>query len=307
MLVVLCHPIFSKRDDSVKFVLGYIVVIGCVLGGYMMHGGYLAALWQPSEFIIIGGAAAGAFIVANPVHNIKAVGRYIPLMMKGTRFKSDDYLELLGMLYLVFDKIRRSGMLAIEDDVEDPEQSAIFQSFPKILKDHHVMDFISDYLRIMVLGNMNPHEIENLMDIELDTHHHESMLPSEAVTTMSDGLPAFGIVAAVMGVVITMGYISEPPEVLGTKVAAALVGTFLGVLLAYGFVGPLGQGLKHIADEEAAYFVCIKTCFIATLQGYGPDLALEYGRKTLPSVVRPSFSQLEESLRERKAAAKQAG
>ena len=289
-----------------KFILGYVVVMGCVLGGYIMHGGFLSALYQPSEFVIIGGAAAGAFIVANPIHNMRAVGRNIPLIMKGDRFKTDDYLELLGMLYMVFDKIRRSGMLAIEDDVENPEQSSIFQMFPKIQQDHHVMDFISDYLRIMVLGNMNPHEIENLMDIELETHHHESMLPSEAVTTMSDGLPAFGIVAAVMGVVVTMGYISEPPEVLGTKVAAALVGTFLGVLLAYGFVGPLGSALKHLADEEAAYFVCIKTCFIATLQGYGPDLALEYGRKTLPSVVRPSFSQLEESLRERKAAAKQA-
>jgi chemotaxis protein MotA len=289
-----------------KFILGYVVVLGCVLGGYMMHGGFLSALWQPSEFVIIGGAAAGAFIVANPIHNMRAVGRSMPLILKGDRFNTDDYLELLGMLYMVFDKIRRSGMLAIEDDVENPDQSSIFQMFPKIQQDHHVMDFVSDYLRIMVLGNMNPHEIENLMDIELETHHHESMQPSEAVTTMSDGLPAFGIVAAVMGVVVTMGYISEPPEVLGTKVAAALVGTFLGVLLAYGFVGPLGTALKHLADEEAAYFVCIKTCFIATLQGYGPDLALEYGRKTLPSVVRPSFSQLEESLRERKAAAKQA-
>jgi len=237
----------------------------------MMHGGFLSALWQPSEFVIIGGAAAGAFIVANPIHNMRAVGRSMPLILKGDRFNTDDYLELLGMLYMVFDKIRRSGMLAIEDDVENPEQSTIFQMFPKIQQDHH-----------------------------------ESMQPSEAVTTMSDGLPAFGIVAAVMGVVVTMGYISEPPEVLGTKVAAALVGMFLGVLLAYGFVGPLGNALKHLADEEAAYFVCIKTCFIATLQGYGPDLALEYGRKTLPSVVRPSFSQLEESLRERKAAAKQA-
>ena len=289
-----------------KFFFGYIVVIGCVLGGYRMHGGMIGLLYQPSEFVIIGGAALGAFIVANPIHNIRAIGHQIPLMIKGDRYKTDDYLDLLGMLYMVFDKIRRSGMLAIEDDVENPEQSAIFQMFPKIQGNHHAMDFISDYLRIMVLGNMNPHEIENLMDIELETHHHESMLPAEAVTTVADGLPAFGIVAAVMGVVVTMGYISEPPEILGGLVGAALVGTFLGVLLAYGFVAPLGHGLKHLADEEAAYFVCIKTCFIATLQGYGPDLALEYGRKTLPSVVRPSFSQLEESLRERKAAAKQA-
>lgn len=289
-----------------KFILGYLIVIGGVFGGYIWHGGSMAALNQPAEFLIIFGAAIGAFVVANPVHNMRAVGRNIPLMIKGDRYHKADYLELLGLLYMVFDKIRRSGMLAIEDDVENPEQSSIFQMFPKIQQDHHVMDFISDYLRIMVLGNMNPHEIENLMDIELETHHHESMLPSEAVTTMSDGLPAFGIVAAVMGVVVTMGYISEPPEILGTKVAAALVGTFLGVLLAYGFVGPVGNALKHLADEEAAYFVCIKTCFIATLQGYGPDLALEYGRKTLPSVVRPSFSELEESLRERKAAAKQA-
>ena len=289
-----------------KFILGYLIVIGGVFGGYIWHGGSMAALNQPAEFLIIFGAAIGAFVVANPVHNMRAVGRNIPLMIKGDRYHTADYLELLGLLYMVFDKIRRSGMLAIEDDVENPEQSSIFQMFPKIQQDHHVMDFISDYLRIMVLGNMNPHEIENLMDIELETHHHESMLPSEAVTTMSDGLPAFGIVAAVMGVVVTMGYISEPPEILGTKVAAALVGTFLGVLLAYGFVGPVGNALKHLADEEAAYFVCIKTCFIATLQGYGPDFALEYGRKTLPSVVRPSFSELEESLRERKAAAKQA-
>jgi chemotaxis protein MotA len=195
-------------------------------------------------------------------------------------------------------------MLALEDDVDRPEESEIWQQFPEILHDHHVKDFVCDIIRIKINGNLNVHEVEALMDIELDTHHHEAMAPSGAMQLMADGLPAFGIVAAVMGVVITMGFISEPPEVLGQKVGAALVGTFVGVLLSYGFAGPIASALKTVAEEDGAFLMCIKTCLIADISGYQPNMALEFGRKTIPSTVRPGANVLEDRIRELKAAAK---
>lgn len=276
-----------------KLIVGFIIVIGCVLGGFVLSHGEPAALWQPFEVLIIGGAAFGAFVVSNPGKVIKSVFAGIPLLLKGSKYSKALYLDLLGLMYDLFSKSRKDGLMSLEADIEDPKQSPIFKKYPKILADHHVLDFISDYLRLMVGGNMNPFELENLMDVELETHHHEAGQAHTALTKVADGLPGFGIVAAVLGIVITMASIGGPPEEIGAHVAAALVGTFLGILMAYGFVGPMAVSLEHIAHEESKFFECIKVCLMATLNGYAPQIAVEFGRKTLFSTERPSFTELE--------------
>lgn len=209
-------------------------------------------------------------------------------------------MDLLGLMFKLFSKARKEGLMALEDDIEMPHESEIFKEVPKILANHHLIDFICDYLRLMVGGNMNAFELESLMDLELETHHHESEAPSHALQVMADGLPAFGIVAAVMGVVITMGYISEPPEVLGHHVGAALVGTFMGILMGYGFAGPWAASMGEQAKEEGLIFGCAKTCIIATLNGYTPQIAVEFGRKALTSDLRPTFIELEEYVKGQK-------
>lgn len=280
-----------------KFIIGLLVVTGCVIGGYVLSHGNLGILFQPYEFMIIFGAATGAFIASNPGVVIKEVLRSIPTLLKGSRYNRQSYLDLLALMFQLFTKARKEGLMALENDIEAPQESPIFANYPKVLADHHALEFICDYLRLMVGGSMNSMELENLMDLELETHHEEAHLPSHAVTAMSDGLPAFGIVAAVLGVVITMGSISEPPEVLGQHIAAALVGTFLGILLSYGYVGPMGQFLGHVKREEAKYLECIKICIMATLNGYTPQIAVEFGRKALYSNVRPGFLELEEHVK----------
>ena len=250
-----------------KLILGYIIVTSCVLGGYVLSHGKLMAIWQPFELLIIGGAAFGAFVISNPGKIIKEVFGSIPLLLKGSKYNKALYMDLLALMYDLFTKSRKAGLMALEADIEEPHDSPIFQKYPKILADHHAMDFISDYLRLMVGGNMNPFELENLMDIELETHHHESGAAHTALTKVADALPGFGIVAAVLGIVITMGMIGGPPEALGAHVGAALVGTFLGILIAYGYVGPMAIMLEHIAHEETKFLECIKVCLLATLNG----------------------------------------
>lgn len=276
-----------------KLIIGCIIVTACVLGGFVLSHGEVMALWQPYEILIICGAAFGAFVIANPGKVIKAVFAAIPLMLKGSKYNKKLYLDLLGLMFDIFSKSRKDGLMALENDIEEPKQSPIFKKYPKIAADHHVLDFITDYLRLMVGGNMNPFELENLMDIELDSHHHQASQAHTAITQVSDGLPGFGIVAAVLGIVITMASIGGPPEVLGHHVAAALVGTFLGILLAYGFVGPMANSLEHIANEEAKFYECIKVCLMATLNGYAPQIAVEFGRKSLFASERPGFAELE--------------
>lgn len=280
-----------------KLIIGLIIVTACVLGGFVLSGGQLLALYHPSEILIIAGGATGAFIISNPPPVIKAVLKGLPKLFGGMRYSKQSYMDLLALMYDLFAKARKEGLMALENDIEEPDQSEIFKKYPKLLANKHVMEFITDYMRLMVGGSMNPFELENLMDLELDIHHEETMLPSDSVMTMSDGLPGFGIVAAVMGVVITMGSVGEAPEILGMKIAAALVGTFLGLLLAYGFVGPLATALKHRADEEGKFLGCIKVCIMATLNGYTPQIAVEFGRKALPSNVRPGFIELEEHVK----------
>jgi chemotaxis protein MotA len=283
-----------------KFIIGVLLVFAAVIGGYLLSHGDLLLLYQPFELLIILGGAFGAFVIANPKNVIIASIKGVLALLKGSLYGKQHYMDVLGLMFDLFSKSRKDGLMALEGDIEDPAQSPIFQKYPKILSNHHLVDFISDYLRLMVGGNMNAFELENLMDLELETHHHEAEKPATAITLMSDGLPAFGIVAAVMGVVITMGFISEPPEVLGAHVGAALVGTFLGILLAYGFVGPMGNAMGSQVEEESKLYECIKVCILATLNGYTPQIAVEFGRKALYSNVRPGFVELEEFIKNNK-------
>jgi chemotaxis protein MotA len=285
----------------VLVIVGYIVVLGCIFGGFAIAGGHLGSLFQPVELLMIGGGAAGAFFVGNSNKAIKATLKALPTVFKGSKYTRATYMELMALLYELLTKIRKEGLMSIEGDIEKPEESPLFSKYPTILADHHAIEFMTDYLRIMVSGNMNAMEIENLMENEIETHHHEGEVPAHCITKLGDGLPAFGIVAAVMGVVHTMESVGIPPAELGILIAKALVGTFLGILLAYGFVGPLGSLLEQKLHEGTKMLQTIKVTLLASLNGYAPALAVEFGRKVLYSTERPSFSELEEHV---KAAAK---
>ncbi|HMU63682.1 MAG: flagellar motor stator protein MotA [Nitrosomonas sp.] len=281
--------------------VGYLIVIISVFGGFALAGGHLVSLFQPVELLMIGGGALGAFFVGNSGKAIKATLKALPHVFKGAKYTKDVYMELMTLLYEILGKIRKEGLMAIEADVEDPHKSPLFSKYPKILSDHHVIEFITDYLRLMVGGNLNPLEIENLMDGEIETHHQEEEVPIHAIAKLGDGLPAFGIVAAVMGVVHTMESVGIPPAELGKLIAAALVGTFLGILLAYGFVGPLASKLEQRLHESSKLLECIKVTLLANLNGYAPALAIEFGRKVLYSTERPSFAELEKHVKQSKA------
>lgn len=280
-----------------KLILGAIVVMASVLGGFMAHGGQLLAIWQPFEIVIICGAALGAFIIANPMKVVMGALKSVPALLGGPVYKKQDYMDLLGLMYDLFSKARKEGLMGIEGDIEEPEESAVFQKYPRILKNHHAVEFVSDYMRLVVSGSMNSFELDNLMDVELETHHHEVAEPGHAVQRVANALPAFGIVAAVLGIVNTMESIGGPIEQIGGKVAAALVGTFLGILLAYGFVGPMSTALERRAEEETRFLTCLKACILANVQGYSPQVAVEFGRKTMAPALRPSFQELEEHLK----------
>lgn len=250
---------------------------------------------------MIAGAALGAFFVGNSGKAIKATLKALPGIFQGARYTKAVYMELMTLLYEVLGKIRKEGLMSIEADVDDPAKSPLFTKYPKILSDHHAIEFITDYLRLMVGGNLNPLEIENLMDGEIETHHQEGEVPVHVISKMGDALPAFGIVAAVMGVVHTMASVGIPPAELGKLIAAALVGTFLGILLAYGFIGPLASRLEQRLHESGKLLECIKVTLLANLNGYAPALAVEFGRKVLFSTERPSFIELEKHVKQSKA------
>jgi chemotaxis protein MotA len=272
---------------------GYIIVIFSVFGGFAMAGGELGAMYQPIELLMIGGSALGAFIVGNPAKTLKATSKALPGIFKGSKYTKELYLELMALLYEVLHKVRQEGLMSIETDIESPAESALFQKYPKILGDHHLVEFITDYLRMMVSGNLNALEIEALMDHEIETHHHEGAIPAHAIQRTADGLPAFGIVAAVMGVVHTMASVGLPPQELGMLIAHALVGTFLGILLSYGFVAPVAALLEQKLAESSKIYQCVKVTLLASLNGYAPQIAVEFGRKVLYSTERPGFSELE--------------
>ncbi len=277
--------------------IGAAIVLAAVLGGFVLSHGELVALWQPFELLIILGASGGAFIIANPVSVTLGTFKQIPNLFIGKNYSKVLYLELLALFYQLFNIIRREGLIAVERHIEDPETSEVFTRFPEVIRDPHVLEFICDYLRLMVIGDMTSYELENLMDIELETHHHEQSAPSLALVKVADALPGFGIVAAVLGIVITMGALGGPPEELGLHVAAALVGTFLGILIAYGFVAPTATALESMVSEEAKFYECMKVCILATINGMPPQIAVEFGRKTLYSKVRPSFYELEQCVK----------
>jgi chemotaxis protein MotA len=281
-------------------IIGYLVVLGAIFGGFALAGGHLAALLQPLEFLMIAGGAAGAFLVGNNGKVIKATLKDLPKVLKGSKYNKSSYMELMALLYELLGKVRKEGLMSIEGDVEQPEESPIFVKYPQVLKDHHAIEFMTDYLRIMVSGNLNSMEIENLMDVEIDTHHHESMISSHVIARMGDGMPAFGIVAAVMGVVHTMESVGIPPAELGMLIANALVGTFLGILLAYGFVGPLATLLEQKAEEGTKMLQTIKVTLLANLNGYAPAMAVEFGRKVLNSTERPGFLELEAHVKQKR-------
>ncbi len=283
-----------------KIIIGAVIVLASVIAGFLLSKGNLIALLQPFEVLIIMGAATGAFVIANPPSVIKAAMNGTLASLKGAKFSKQHYMDLLALLYELFAKMRKEGMMAIEEHIDEPEASTIFQNYPKILADHHVIDFIADYLRLMVGGNMNPYEIEALMDMEIDAHHEQSEMPAAAITNMSDALPGFGIVAAVLGIVITMGSLDGDTAEIGAHVAAALVGTFLGILLSYGFFGPLGTALGHMAREETKFYQVIKTAMIASLNGSPPQIAVEYGRKVMYPEIRPGFMELEDFVKGKK-------
>ncbi len=276
-------------------IIGLLVVIGSIIGGYLMVGGHLAVLWQPAELVIIGGSGLGAFIAANSKETITGAISGVMGLIKGPKYKADDYLELLTLQYQVFRTARSKGMLALESHIDNPETSDLFNQFPNFASDHHAVEFFCDYLRLMTLGTDNPLEVETLIDQELEVHHEHKSEVSHAVNIMAESFPGLGIVAAVLGVIHTMGIITEPPEVLGGAIGAALVGTFLGILLCYGFVGPIATALKGIVDADHNYYVCLKTGIIAHLQGYAPAVSVEFARKTLGENNRPSFAKLEET------------
>lgn len=281
-------------------IIGYIVVCAAVFGGFAANGGHLAALWQPLELVMIFGAAIGAFLVGNNGKAIKATLKALPTLFKGSRHTKELYMEMMSLLFDVLSKVRKEGLMSIEGDIDRPEESPLFSKYPGVLSDHHIVEFMTDYLRLMVSGNMDAFQIENLMDNEIETHHHEGAVPGHCIAKLGDGLPAFGIVAAVMGVVHTMESVGIPPAELGILIAHALVGTFLGILLAYGFVGPLASLLEQKLEESTKMFQCVKVTLLASLNGYAPALAVEFGRKVLYSTERPTFSELEDHIKKSK-------
>jgi len=282
-------------------IIGYIVVVGSVFGGFALAGGHVASLLQPVEILMIGGSAVGAFVVGNSSKAIKATLKVLPSVFKDSKYTKAVYMELMALLYEILAKVRKEGLMSIEADVDNPQQSPLFTKYPTILRDHHAVEFMTDYLRLMVGGNLNAMEIENLMDGEIETHQQEGEMPVHIISRVGDALPAFGIVAAVMGVVHTMGSVGIPPAELGKLIAAALVGTFLGILLSYGFIGPLAGRIEQRLHESTKLFQCIKVTLLASLNGYSPALAAEFGRKVLYSTERPSFFELEQHVKQSKS------
>lgn len=277
------------------FIAGVLVVIGSVMGGYILHGGNVGVLYQPTEYLIILGAGIGSFLIANPGKIVKGSIGSLKFLLKGKPFSKADYIELLVMQYSVFKLMKTKGMLELEQHIENPHESDLFGQYPKFAHNHHALDFFCDNLRLMTMGMEDQYQMEDLMDATLDQHHHETHQIGAAVVTLGDSFPAIGIVAAVLGVIITMGSISEPPEILGGLIAAALVGTFLGIFVAYGFVGPMGQFIGKYFEDEAKYMEALKAGILSHLKGNAPAVSVEFARAVIPSAEKPSFAEIEEA------------
>ncbi|MEO7051075.1 MAG: flagellar motor stator protein MotA [Rhodanobacter sp.] len=284
-------------------VIGTLVVIISVLGGYLLSHGHLLALWQPYELLIIGGGAAGAFLTANPMKIVKAAFRDMLGLLKGPKYRRQDYVDLLSLLYDIFSLMRKNGLLSLESHIEEPANSEIFKAYPRLLGEHHLIEFITDCLRLIVGGSMNPMELEQLLEVEIETHHMEAEAPAMAVMKSADALPGFGIVAAVLGIVTTMSQLGGDTSKIGEHIAGALVGTFLGILLCYGFAGPMASAMESKVQEDGKAFECVKIAMMANLRGYNPMVSVEFARKSLSGMARPSFVDLEGHLKGARAGA----
>lgn len=278
-----------------RLIIGIVIVFASVLGGYAALGGHVEVLWQPFEFVIILGAALGAFVIANGPPVLKALPAALGSLFKGPKYNKAAFVELLGMQYAMYKLVQSKGILALEPHIENPHESSLFNAFPSFAKNHHAVEFVCDYMRMVTLGSNNQHEMEALMDEELETHHQEQERMVTAMQSLADGTPALGIVAAVLGVIKTMGSIAEPPEVLGHMIGGALVGTFFGVFVAYGFFAPFAASLRNTYEAESKYFLSLKVGLLAHISGQVPVMAVEFARKALMSDVRPTFAEIDEA------------
>ncbi len=276
-------------------IIGIVLVFASVIGGFLMEKGHILVLLQPAELLLIAGAAIGTLLTANPVHIIKGIANGLMGVMKGSPFDKARYLNTLKMMYQFLNKVRKEGLLSVEMDVEKPTESSIFKNYPEFLADHHARDFVCDTLRMAITGGVEPFDMDQMMELDMEVHHHETTQPVSSLTTVADALPGLGIVAAVLGVVITMGSLGGPPEEIGHKVAAALVGTFLGILLCYGAVGPLASNMAKTADAQDQYLHVLRVLILSFLKGSAPMIAIEMGRRAIPSHVRPSFDEMEKN------------
>jgi len=276
-------------------IIGIVLVFAAVIGGFLMEKGHMAVLLQPAELLIIAGASMGTLLVANPMHIIKGIAAGLAGVLKGSAFTKVRYLNTLKMMYQFLNKVRKEGLLAVEMDAEKPSESSIFKNYPDFLKDHHAVAFLCDTLRTAITGGVEPFDMDQMMELDMEVHHQAAMQPIDALSTVADALPGLGIVAAVLGVVITMGALGGPPEAIGEKVAAALVGTFLGILLCYGVVGPLSSNMRKTADEHNEYLHVLRVLVLSFLKGSAPMIAIEMGRRAIPAHVRPNFDEMEKS------------
>ena len=287
-------------------IIGVVVVIGAIVGGYLMEHGNLKVLIQPAELLIIGGAAVGTVLIANPLHILKQMVAGITGLFKGSPYNKAKYLESLKMLFELFSRARKEGLMALETDSDNPDQSPVFSKYPAFLKDHHVLQFVCDTIRRASVGGIEPFDMDQMMELDMEVHHHEAAIPVASLSTMADSLPGLGIVAAVLGVVITMGALGGPPEEIGHKVAAALVGTFLGILLCYGFIGPVASNMAKITDEEHAYYHVLRIVIVSFIKGSPPSIAVEFGRRAIPGHQRPTFQELDKFIKDKADAPAQA-
>jgi chemotaxis protein MotA len=278
-------------------IIGIVVVIGAIVGGYLMEHGHLAVLFQPAELVIIGGAALGTLLIANPLQTVIKIFKGLLTVLKGSPYTKAFYLETLKMMNELFMSARKNGMGRLESDIEDPGKSAVLSKYPKFLARHHAVHFVCDTLRMSISGGVPAFDLDQMMEADMEVHHHEASQPVAALSTVADALPGLGIVAAVLGVVITMGALGGPPEEIGHKVAAALVGTFLGILLCYGFLGPLASNLTKLNDAEGEYLRVLRQAVIAFVKGSAPVLSVEFARRSIPGELRPSFKELESACR----------
>lgn len=280
-------------------IVGVLLVFAAVVGGFLMEKGQLAVLVQPAELLIIAGASAGTLLVANPIHILKGIVAGLLGVLKGSKFNKQRYLSTLKMMYQFLNKVRKEGLLSVENDVEKPEASALFKNYPEFLSDHGARDFLCDTLRMAITGGVEPFDMDQMMELDMEVHHHEATQPVSALSSTADALPGLGIVAAVLGVVITMGALGGPPEEIGHKVAAALVGTFLGILLCYGVVGPLAANMTKAAEDHNGYLHVLRVLLLSFLKGSAPMIAIEMARRAIPSHVRPSFNEMEKQCKGR--------